>query len=221
LRDIFLADFESVFYGQPEKGCYANISDSKGLFVETRIASAGAVLKKPMPIEFDVIRASDFVCFDADEHLDFEESKRVLRELAVACRKRGLARAMVDLRDLPVPEKPRFTDAELASLIDAFCAASFSHRQRLAVLYRQDVHGTIRNFTAIGRKKGLQIQAFDKLDNAMHWLWKETADPVDQKHGTEVPIVQARKKKRAARLADGREHHRSVTPKPVRRLKRH
>jgi REP element-mobilizing transposase RayT len=106
-------------------------------------------------------------------------------------------------------------------MIGAFCAAGFTQRQRLAVLYRQDVHGTIQSFTSIGRKKGLQIEAFDKLDNAMHWLWKETANLTEPKHGTEVPIVKRRQKKRATHLDGERHHHRSVAPKPVRRSKRH
>jgi hypothetical protein len=125
---------------------------------------------------------------------------------------------MVDLRDLPVPEKPRFTDAQLAKLVGAFSAAGFSQRQRLAVLYRQDVHGTIRSFTSIGRKQGLQIQAFDKLDNAMHWLWKEAGHQAEHKHEIEVPIVLQKKTKRAPGLA--RRRHRTVTPRPVHRLKR-
>jgi len=186
--------------------------------VETRITNAGAALKKPAPIEFDVIRASDFVCFDADEHLDFEESKKVLQELALACRKRGLNRAMLDLRDLPVPEKPRFTNAELALLAGAFREAGFSQRQRLAVLYQQDVHGTIRSFTSIGRKQGMQVQAFDKLENAMHWLWKETPHPAEHKCGTEVPILKRESPKPAAHLT-GRIHR--TASRPVRRLKRH
>lgn len=177
----------------------------------------GSKLKKPILTGFDVIRASDFVCFDADQHLNFEESKKVLQELALACRKRGLDRAMVDLRDLPVPDKPRFTNAELGSLIGAFCAAGFTQQQRLAVLYRQDVHATIRNFTSIGQKRGLQVQAFDKLDNAMHWLWRETENPAECKPGTEVPIVRRKATKRAPRAAD--ESDKTVEPRPVRRLK--
>lgn len=156
-----------------------------------------------MRAEFQVIRASDFVCFDAEEHLDFEESKRVLQELAVACRKRGLDRAMVDLRDLPVPPKPRFTRAELVEMAGAFRAAGFSRRQRLAVVYREDVHGTIRDFVAISGAEGLQVRAFHEFDNAIHWLGKPTDHPVEHKHGIEVPIVRkdATKSKRATRRA--------------------
>lgn len=174
-----------------------------------------------MPVELHVIRASDFVRFDADKHLNFDASKKVLEELALACRKRGLDRAMVDLRDLPVPDKPRFTEAELALMVGAFCAAGFSGRQRLAILYRQDVFGTIRHFTSIGRMRGLSVQAFDDYDIAIHWLWKPTETPPEHKLGTEVPILRKGPKKRAAHLAHS--HHRTTAPRPspaVRRLKR-
>ena len=42
-----------------------------------------------MPVELQVIRASEFVCLDADELLDFEASKNALQGLAQACRKRS------------------------------------------------------------------------------------------------------------------------------------
>ena len=173
-----------------------------------------------MAVELHVIRASDFVRFDADQHLNFEESKRVLEELALACRKRGLDRAMVDLRDLPVPDKPRFTAAELALMVGAFCAAGFSGRHRLAILYRQDVYGTIRSFSSIGQMRGLHVQAFDDYDTAMHWLWKPTGKPAECKPGAEVPIVRKGPTKRAANLTAKRHRNTTPAPDPVRTLKR-
>jgi hypothetical protein len=158
-------------------------------------------VKRPTGLEFQVIRASDFVCFDAEEHLDFEASKKVLEELARACRKRGLDRAMIDLRDLPVPEKPRFTRAELAEMAGAFRAAGFSISQRLAVLHAHDTHGTVRDFVSISQAGGLQVAAFLEFDKAVHWLGKpmEKEHHVEYKHGDEVPIV------RKAKAAHGRE----------------
>jgi hypothetical protein len=171
-----------------------------------------------MPIALHVIRASDFICYDPEENLNFEESKKVLQELAAALRKRGLSRAVVDLRDLPAPDKPRFTDAELAGLVGAFRAAGFSQRQRLAVLYRQDVDGAIRNFTFFGRMHGLHVQAFHDFEDAMHWLWQSTETSAEQKHGTRVPILQNDATKPVAHSAN--RIHNSATHRPDRRLKR-
>lgn len=199
-----------------------------------------AATQKALGHQFQVIRASDFVCYDAEEHLNFDESKRVLQELALACRKRGLDRAMVDLRDLPVPEKPRFTSAELAEMAGAFRTAGFTGRQRLAVLHSHDTHGTIRDFVTISRLQGLQVEAFMKFDDAIHWLGKSTEHPVECKHGAEIPIVRKSKKKNAKAIATktqakqkqaparaGRWHlarrtkiRRHPASRPVRRLKR-
>jgi len=73
-----------------------------------------------MPIELQVIRASEFIRLDARARLDLEQSKKVLEALAYACRKRGLDRAMVDLRALPFLPRPQFTPTELATLVATF-----------------------------------------------------------------------------------------------------
>ena len=41
-----------------------------------------------MPVELQIIQASEFVRLDASEHLDFEASKQALQSMAKACRKR-------------------------------------------------------------------------------------------------------------------------------------
>jgi len=107
-----------------------------------------------MPLELHVIRASEFVRVDAHEHLDFEASAKALQALAQACRKRGLGCALLDLRAVPVPDKPLFTTKEIAALVLTFRDAGFSVEQRLAVLYHQDVYGGIRDFAFISRIGG-------------------------------------------------------------------
>src|SRR4051812_26676501 len=99
-----------------------------------------------MPLELEIIRASEFVRLSAKGHLDFAASKQALRDLAYACHKRGLTRALLDLRELPPPPQPLFTPGELAALVETFREAGFSRRQRLAVLYRTDPHSGARTF---------------------------------------------------------------------------
>ena len=169
-----------------------------------------------MPIELQVIRAIDFVRLDADDHLNFEESKKALQELAMACRMRGLDRAMLDIREVPVLDKPRFTDVELAALVGAFREAGFSQRQRLVILYRQDIYDRVRNFTFFSRMRGLHVQAFHEFEEAMHWLWQSTEN-FDHKDGIKVPILHGAATKRAAHIVD-RSHR--AAPRAVRRFKR-
>lgn len=171
-----------------------------------------------MPIELQVIRASEFICLDADELLDFEASKKALQGLAYACRKRGQDRAMLDLRDLPVPAKPHFTTKELAALVGTFRDAGFSRQQRLAVLYQYDVHGGVRNFAFFGKMRGLQVQAFREFEAALQWLSEEPENPGEPQAGIPIPIAKREAKKRP-RASTGRIRAAS-TRQPARRTVR-
>jgi hypothetical protein len=133
-----------------------------------------------------LINAGEFIRLDTKEHLDFAASKGVLQSLAYSCRKRGVGSALLDLRALPVLEKPWFTSAEIAGLVQTFRDAGFSKNHSLAVLYRQDPHRGIRNFAFISRMKGLQVQAFTEFEEAFQWL---SAEPkVRDEKGDTVPI---------------------------------
>jgi hypothetical protein len=123
-----------------------------------------------MPIELQVVRASEFVRLDARARLDFEASKQALRSLGEACRKRGLDRALLDLRHLPKLPKAQFSPKQLAELVSAFHEAGLSREQRLAVLYRDDAYGGVRTFTFIGRIKGINVQAFTEFEDGLQWL---------------------------------------------------
>lgn len=170
-----------------------------------------------MPVELQVIRASEFVCLDADELMDFEASKKALQGLAHACRKRGLDRAMLDLRNIPVPAKPHFTTTELAALIGIFRDAGFLRQQRLAVLYQSDIHGGVRNFAFFGKMRGMQVQAFREFEAALQWLSEEPENPDDLSAGVSVPIARRAVKKppngstRRTRSAGARRHVRRGT----------
>jgi hypothetical protein len=145
-----------------------------------------------MPLELQVIRASEFIRLNARAHLNFEASKNALQTLAHACRKRGLDRALLDLRTLPVPPKPQFTPTELAALISTFRKAGFSRQDRLAVLYSHDVYGGVRKFAFLGRVGGLQVQAFADFEGALHWLSQVQESHAE--HGAaEIPISIDRK----------------------------
>lgn len=140
-----------------------------------------------MPLELQVIRANEFLRLDAQEHLDFAASRKTLQDLAQACRKRGLDRALLDLRALPVPEKPLFTPTQLAALVDTFRESGFGRHQRLAILYRIDLHGGARLFAFIGRIRGWQVRAFGEFEEALLWLSGERKRSAGCQEG-EVPI---------------------------------
>jgi|SRR4051794_14453141 hypothetical protein len=144
-----------------------------------------------MPFELQVIRASEFVRLDPHEHLDFEASKQALQELAVACKKRGLDRALLDLRAVPTPAKRLFAANELGALVCTFREAGFSRDQRLAVLCQHDVHGGVADFAFISRMRGLQVQVFDDFEAAFTWLSEGRDKP---EPGVQIPLGPRTKK---------------------------
>ena len=156
-----------------------------------------------MSAELQVIRASEFVCLDANEHLDFEASKQALQGLAQACRKRGLNRALLDLRGLPVLAKPHFTTAEVGALAGAFSDAGFTGKQRLAMLYEHDIYGIIRNFINFSRSRGLQVEAFLEYEKATGWLSGKQGEDTEVRRATRVDIGKRKIKKHPGISAAG------------------
>ena len=156
-----------------------------------------------MSAQLHVIRANEFVCLDANEHLDFEASKDALQGLAAACLKRGIDSALLDLRGLPILSKPHFTTEEVAGLVGAFRTAGFSRKQRLAILYEHDIYGIIRNFTFFSRMRGLQVQEFLDYEKSMHWLSGDKEHSVELKHGVEIPIAKRSVKKTRRSMTPG------------------
>lgn len=153
-----------------------------------------------MPAALQVIRASEFVCLDPDEHMDFEASKQELQKLAQACRKRGLEGALMDLRGLPVLSRPHFSKTQVAALVETFHTAGFTQEHRLAILYEHDVWGIIHDFTLFSRMRGLKVRAFLDFEKATRWLSRKDEHPPEVKHGVHVPIVKRAPKKRRGNL---------------------
>jgi hypothetical protein len=146
-----------------------------------------------MPLEVQIIRASEFVRLDAHELLDFQASRKALYVIAHACRKRGIDHAVLDLRALPIPAKPVFSRDELSALVECFHDAGFSRQQRLAVLYRLDPHQGIRKFAFIGTIHGWQVRAFSDFEKALAWL---SEDDVGEPKAAarQIPIRNVRRK---------------------------
>ena len=140
-----------------------------------------------MPLELHVIQASEFVRLGADELLDFDASAKALKGLAYACRKRGLNSALLDLRLLPPLAKRHFTTLQIAALVRIFRDAGFSKGQRLAILYRHDVYGGIRDFAFLSRMGGLQVQAFHVFEEALQWLSEAQESSAECKQAA-VPV---------------------------------
>jgi hypothetical protein len=126
-----------------------------------------------MPLELQIIRASEFIRMSAHGHFDLAASKAALVQLVRACRKRGINQAMVDLRALPPSPKPIFTSADLAELVRAFLEAGFPREQRLAILYHSDPHYRARLFAFLTTMRGWAVRAFGDFEKALFWISKD------------------------------------------------
>lgn len=129
-----------------------------------------------MPLDLEIIRASEFVRVGAEGHFDLAASKVALATLAAACRKRGIQHAAIDLRAVQPGPKPVFTPADLQELVDTFPSVGFTRRLRLAILYRSDPHQRARLFAFLGTLHGWNVRAFGDFEKALHWL---SSDPED------------------------------------------
>jgi sulfatase modifying factor 1 len=123
-----------------------------------------------MPTELQIIRAQEFIRLGAHGRGDLAASKVALAQLAGACLKRGINQALLDLREVHFGPKPVFSPKDLAALVNTFHEIGFTHKQRLAVLYRTDPHRRARMFAFIAILHGWTVQAFDSYEAALTWL---------------------------------------------------
>ena len=151
-----------------------------------------------MPLELEIIRFGEFVRLGAQGRLDLAASREVLRQLAAACWRRGIHRALLDLREVRPGPTPMLTTDDVAVLVSTFREAGFSRKQRLAVLYSADPHHRARLFVSISAVQGWNVKASDNFEELLRWL-SQGAEADHQKEAGEQPIPV-----RIKRTADGR-----------------
>jgi len=125
-----------------------------------------------VPLELQIIRAGEFIRAGAHGRPDLETSRMVLRELARACKRRGIDRALLDLRGIRPGLTRILAPADLASLVDTFHEIGFGREQRLAVLYSEDPHKGARLFAFISTLRGWNVRAFSDFEKALNWMAK-------------------------------------------------
>jgi hypothetical protein len=119
-----------------------------------------------MPLELQLIRAREFIRVGPRGKIDLTASRSILESLAAACRKRGIERALLDLRDV----WSDFGPEELAHCVEMFHRIGFPHVKRLALLHSGDPHRRVRLLALIGSLRGWAIRAFADFEGALDWL---------------------------------------------------
>ena len=141
-----------------------------------------------MPLELQIIRACEFIRLDAYGQHDLASSREILKQLAGACRRRGIERALLDLRDVHPGVTPMLTRDDLASLVNTFCNIGFSDRLRLVLLYSADPHHRVRMFALMSILHGCNVKASENFEEALFWLSQEEAADRKEPGAQEVPV---------------------------------
>ena len=136
-----------------------------------------------MPLELQVIRASEFIRIGTHGRLDLAASKAILTELAGACRRRGVNRALLDVRDARPGPTPVLSHEDLVALVGTFRESGFSQQQRLAILYSADPHQRARMFAFLSALRGWSVRAFGDYETALDWLALTGGDEVETATG--------------------------------------
>jgi hypothetical protein len=148
-----------------------------------------------MPLDLQIIRASEFIRLGAKGRVDLKASREILAQIARACRKRGVDRALIDVRALQPGPRPTFSIQELAGLVSTFHDIGFRREQRLAVLYSSDPHHRARLFAFLSSLHGWQVRAFGDFEETITWLWENETrnEPELDEHVEEVPVKMRRR----------------------------
>jgi len=165
---------------------------------EARKSSPSRILLKKgnMPLELQIIRASEFIRLGAHGRHDLATSRELLRALAAACRKRGIHRALLDLRDIHPGPIPMLSRSDLLALVNTFREVGFSEDQRLAVLYTEDPHRRARMFAFLSNLRGWNVKASKDFEESLLWLSEGQGDEVKKKsRGREIPVRKPRGRK--------------------------
>ena len=147
-----------------------------------------------MPLDVQIIRASEFVRLGARGEFDFESTRAVLIAMADACRKRGIEKALIDVRGA----SSNLTRSDLAALGKTFSEAAVSRRLRLAILHRKDQGGRAKLFAFFSAMRGRNVRAFEDFEDGLVWLSAQTGGN-GQHSATEskVPIrIESQSKKK-------------------------
>jgi hypothetical protein len=122
-----------------------------------------------MSIQIEIIRAAEFIRFGGKGEFDLVATCAALHNIAEACKRRGIYRAMLDGRNARAELSPN----ELAAIVNTFVDIGFTRELRLAVLHAADRYQRARLFAFISRIKGWNVRAFGDFEQAMYWLSKE------------------------------------------------
>jgi hypothetical protein len=121
-----------------------------------------------MPVELQIIRACDFVRMGTQGEFDFEKTREALTDLASACRRRGVHRALIDVRHAHSNLSPN----DIAALVTVFSENAVSKYLRLAIVYAGRQSYRTKLFVFFSSMRARKVRAFEDFEEALVWLSK-------------------------------------------------
>lgn len=119
-----------------------------------------------MPVDLQIIRACEFVRVNTRGEFDLERTRRVLMALANACRKRGISRALIDVREAT----SNLTPNDLAALVTVFKEHTASRELRLAIIHKRDQNYRAKLFAFFSAMRGRTVRTFESFEEGLTWL---------------------------------------------------
>ena len=121
-----------------------------------------------MPFHLSVVRAGEFVRCGTHGSIHLGESRRILLSLADALFRRGVDKAILDLRNNTID--PPLTYAQLYELASTFRVAGFGARQRLALIVPPDRYSKAQFFAICASEGRWNCLPFCTFEEALDWL---------------------------------------------------
>ena len=141
-----------------------------------------------MPIDIEIIRASEFIRMGTHGKFDFESTRAMLLKLTEACGKRRIERALIDIRDA----SSALTRDDLVALAKIFGESVISKRLRVAVLHRSGQGYRAKLFAFLNAVQGRYMRAFETFEKALCWLSTEK-DPEEPGGSAQAVPIQGTK----------------------------
>ena len=119
-----------------------------------------------MATDIRIVHARDFIKATPGGQLDFEESRRVLVEVASASTQLGDFDVLLDTREARV----QLSDADLWHLAAELSRLRQPFARRTAVLCPVENFDSAGFFALCAQNRGLRVEAFASFEDAIDWL---------------------------------------------------
>lgn len=120
-----------------------------------------------MPNQLQIVKARDFIRLHTNGTLDFEDTRKVLMQIAQAQLQGGIDRAVLDLRG----SEGKLTITDIYKLAMVFRDAGPHRDDRLALVVRHHKLDRADFFASLAATRGIFVAAFDSYEEAIDWLF--------------------------------------------------